>query len=267
MKQIIGPIGGLESCHSGLFMYMNRTTFIYYKFYNWINNYQRNTLQFKKVCNECKAIIVPNQISSQFLDGYEYKTSFLPEITYMPLATKQSTNYEKDYFLHVVWSGLAIIGKGLELLINIINNIEDDRIVFHLHTKGPLLKKLKEDISISKAKVIIEPFLSRDRFISELEKYDVGLITSYRELTSNVFIEYMHQNLYVLALKHCSFPDYIQDDINGYCFEIDKNLPYTIARYIETIDNTEMCVDNSIILENFTLRKKIGLIKDIIKNG
>lgn len=187
------------------------------------------------------------------------------------LATKHSVR-KTDGQLRLVWCGLHVPRKALNLLLESLPLVSDD-VDWHLDVigQGPRTKAWKglaAKLNIAE-RCDFHGWVSREESVAIMERGHVFVITSLADLTSTVTLEAISQGLPVICLDHCGFAHVITKDCGIKIPVISPaQIRSGIAGTVEELANNEerrlsMAYQAIKRVADFTWKKKSDTLNDV----
>ena len=142
------------------------------------------------------------------------QATLMSEVGVPPFQAVSPTRREAEAPLQIVWTGLHIPRKALNLALKALARLPAS-CQWQLQVLGEgertkLWKKLAYDLGIAD-RVTFHGWLSRDKAMHVMQQSHVMLITSLRDLTSTVTVEALAQGLPIVCLDHCGFAGVVND--------------------------------------------------------
>lgn len=243
-----GPVGGGGYFPIRFLMDLELKWLTYYLCYNFINFVHVKLLIRSKLAAKKAGVgfLVATRENQLFFQKHWNKNSIImPEVGFnyheeLPGFSELACEKGNARF-NVVWCGQLIPRKGLIYALKAVKAIQAKKNI-HLHVigDGPLYEKLiKETQKLGLShRVTYYGAVDRTKALSTMKKCDLGIITSLRDLTSTVLLEYLSLGKPVIAPNHCGFSD-ILDSNCGYLVDIHNpekfvsNLATTLQKILD----------------------------------
>ena len=217
-----GPVGGFGFFPIRFFSILSRRDKLYYMAYN-ILNYLDSRFKYRSKSAALKASEIGGFITatSENFDVANklWKTSseVIPEVglrkfegrKFVTLADLSSRK------LKIIWCGKLLPGKAAKLAVRAFAHTEiAENYCLHIIGSGPEFSNLKHEIHLNgiEENVILHGELKRSEVEDLMRSMDLGLITSLRDLTSTVLMEYIEVGMPVICPEHCGFKDIIDNE-------------------------------------------------------
>jgi glycosyltransferase involved in cell wall biosynthesis len=213
-----GPIGGLENTPWQLLPAMGLHGAAYYAGRNIINSAQRRWLRSPRYAIDAAGpglIAATQGIARELRRTYGAASTIISEVVapleLSPPAPRTRTAGEP---LRIVWSGLHLPGKALNLLLKAMARLEGNaHLQLHILGDGPLSKEwgaLARKLGIDN-RCIWHGMIARGDALRVMSEAHVLAITSLKDLTSTVLLEGLSLGLPVICPDHCGFSDVVTD--------------------------------------------------------
>ncbi len=211
-----GPIGGLENTPWKLLPAMGLKGAVYYAGRNLINSAQRQWLRTPRraIAAAGPGLIAATQgIAHELKRVYGADSTVISEVVApLELSPAVPRARARKEPLKVVWSGLHLPGKALNLLIEALARIEPNvPIELNILGDGPLRKQwtsLVQRLGVGD-RCIWHGMVSRHEALSIMSQAHVLAITSLKDLTSTVLLEGLALGLPVICPDHCGFSNVV----------------------------------------------------------
>lgn len=212
-----GPIGGMGLFPWRFLPMLGAHGAIYYLGYNLFNLWQmRVSLRPRLAARAAGAGLLSATPENQQCTEKFWKvpSALLCEVGVPPVSARVHAERKGDEPLRIVWTGLHIPRKALNLALEAVAHLPAD-VKWELHVlgKGPLTGKwchLAEELGIS-TRCKFHGWLSREEALAVMSSSHLMLITSLRDLTSTVTIEALALGLPIVCLDHCGFAGVVDD--------------------------------------------------------
>ena len=213
-----GPIGGLEDTPWRLLPAMGAEGALYYAGRNLINAAQRRWLRTPRRAAAAAGpglIAATPSIARALQQTYGADSTVISEVV-APLESSPPSPCARapSEPLRVVWSGLHLPGKALNLLLKAISQIERT-VAIELHIlgdgpqRGPWMA-LAERFGVAE-RCIWHGSIPRREALRLMGDAHVLVITSLKDLTSTVLLEGLALGLPVICPDHCGFSDVVTE--------------------------------------------------------
>lgn len=245
-----GPIGGLGFFPWRFLPVVGAYGALYYLGYNLFNWLQMNLLSRPRLAARAAASDAANGLiaatpenQSGIAKYWSCESVTLSEVGLPREPILQICGRAADEPLRIVWTGLHIPRKALNLALEALSRISAD-VSWELHVlgRGPRTldwQRLADSLGIS-GRCIFHGWVPRDQAIKTMQDAHVMLIASLRDLTSTVTVEALALGLPIVCLDHCGFTEVV----NEHCgIKIPVNSPGQVikkmARAVESLASDE----------------------------
>lgn len=207
-----GPVGGLENTAWGLLPAMGLGGAAYYAGRNLVNSAQRRWQRSPRRAASAAGpglIAATDGIARELKSLYGADATVISEVV-APLKLSPSTPRERapNEPLRIVWSGLLLPGKALNLLLHALAALSADlSIELHILGGGPRLaawQELAARLGVAQ-RCVWHGQLPRQAALRTMSAAHVLAITSLKDLTSTVLLEGLALGLPVVCPDHCGF--------------------------------------------------------------
>lgn len=213
-----GPIGGLENTPWRFLPMMGPAGAFYYAGRNVYNSLQILLLPGprKSFAKASGAIIAATEgIRREIRRRYGYQSDVICEIGPPAEAAAAAALRAPGEPLRLVWSGRHQPGKALPLLLRALALV-GDRVDWRLTVLGQGRstigwKWLARRLGIGK-RCVWPGWIPRDEAIRTVRRAHVGVITSLKDLTSTVLLEFLSAGLPVVCPDCCGFANVVTPD-------------------------------------------------------
>ncbi|NDW04366.1 glycosyltransferase family 4 protein [Jiella pacifica] len=211
-----GPIGGLENTPWRLLSAMRRGGIVYYGGRNLINSAQRRWLQSPRRAARAAGpglIAATGSIAAELRALYGTEATVISEVVApVQLSPASPPRRQAGEPLKIVWSGLHLPGKALNLLLDALAPIAG-RANFELHVlgDGPLRAawtRRAEELGLS-GRCVWHGMVPRTEALRIMGEGHVLAISSLKDLTSTVLLEGLALGLPVVCPDHCGFSEVV----------------------------------------------------------
>ena len=214
-----GPIGGLENTPWRLLPAMGRAGSVYYGGRNLINSAQRRWLASPRRAVEAAGpglIAATGSIRQEIETLYGAESTVISEVVApVDLSPASPRTRGPNEPLRIVWSGLHLPGKALNLLIEALAPLrEETRFELHILGDGPKNRewRLMTEAAGIGDRCFWHGMLPRDQALAVMGEAHLLAITSLKDLTSTVLLEGLALGLPVICPDHCGFADVVTPD-------------------------------------------------------
>ena len=218
-----GPVGGFGFFPIRFLSILSRRDKLYYFAYNIIN-YLDSRFKYRSKAAAKKASEIGGFITatSENFDVAKqlWKTSskIIPEVGIRKFEGRQFVALSdlSSRKLKIVWCGKLLPGKAAKLAVRAFARTEvAENYCLHIIGSGPEFSNLKKEIHLYgiEENVTLHGELKRSEAEDLMRTMDLGLITSLRDLTSTVLMEYIEAGMPVICPDHCGFKDIIDNEI------------------------------------------------------
>lgn len=215
-----GPIGGMGYFDLAFKKFITKKGLLYYIVYNSINWFTTNySVTLKKAIEKTQkkgnGLICADDTNSNivkrkfFVDAIKFPEVGPPE-NFKIIEKK----HKKNTKIKLIWIGLMEDRKGMLLAIKIFENLNPDLFSLDVLGDGPLINYYRKVCKIKKLNINFYGKKSRDYTLNMLQKSDLLLFTSFRDLTATVTVEANINGIPVIAINHCGFGYWLSKDHN-----------------------------------------------------
>jgi len=212
-----GPIGGMTNTPWRLLPLLGAPGAIYYASRNIINSLQLSMMQGPKRAFRAAdkgLIAATSEIQAELRKRFKAESRVICEVgpPHIDEATPQRRN--KDEPMRICWSGTHLPGKALQLLLRAASLLKDVNYRIEILGDGPSSRTWHALASRLKIHDLCRwhGWLSREKSLAIMKASHVFVITSLKDLTSNVSIEAISLGLPIVCLDHCGFADLVTGD-------------------------------------------------------
>jgi glycosyltransferase involved in cell wall biosynthesis len=213
-----GPVGGLENTAWGLLPVMGFGGAIYYGGRNLINSAQRRWLRSPRLAAAAAGpglIAATHAIARELKALYGVDSTVISEVVApLELSPASAPARRPGESLRVVWSGLHLPGKALNLLLEALGRLPRHRsLEVHIVGDGPMRpawRALAVRLGVEQ-RCVWHGQLSRPEALKIMSSGHVLAITSLKDLTSTVLLEGLALGLAVICPDHCGFSGVVTD--------------------------------------------------------
>lgn len=207
-----GPIGGLENTPWRLLPVMGAKGALYYAGRNLINSAQRRWLRTPRLAAEAAGpglIAATEGIARELRTLYAVDSTVITEVVApLDLSPAAPLSRGEGEPLRIVWSGLHLPGKALNLLIEALARLPR-RLSFELHVLGDGPRRddwerLAARLGVGR-QCIWHGSVPRAEALRLMGTAHLLAITSLKDLTSTVLLEGLSLGLPVICPDHCGF--------------------------------------------------------------
>jgi glycosyltransferase involved in cell wall biosynthesis len=213
-----GPVGGLENTAWKLLPAMGAGGAAYYAARNLINSIQRRSLRSPRIAARAAGeglIAATEGIATEMRSLYGVEATVISEVVapieYSPFEAPIRT---VDKPLRIVWSGLHLAGKALNLLLEALARVPTQAAVeLHILGDGPMRvswQALASRLGVSN-RCVWHGRVSREQALALMRMAHLLAITSLKDLTSTVLLEGLTLGLPVICPDHCGFSDVVKE--------------------------------------------------------
>lgn len=236
-----GPIGGFNITPWKMLASMGWKGFVFYLSRNMLNLWQMHTnIRVKKAMAHASALIAATQNEAKTIKRLYGRESVI--ISEVGFSGKESlfVPHPKKGALKIVWSGLLIPRKSLNLLLDALV-LSTTEIELHIIGDGECAAKWKKmALRNQRVQTHWHGWVKRERAVEIMQSCDLLCITSLSDLTSTVLLEALSYGLPVIALDHCGFSNVITDECGIKIPIHNKNqVVHDIAKAIDKINTDE----------------------------
>ena len=212
-----GPVGGMGVFPWRFLRIIGFQSAIYYLGYNLVNIVQMRFLQRPQLAARAAGVGLitatpENQLGA--LRFWNCNSILLNEVG-LPAAnlSKEIRRRTPGEPLRIVWAGLLIPRKALNLGLSALNLLHGRQWELHILGNGPRIdawKLLADQLGLLD-RCHFHGWVGRDDALNIMSTAHVMLITSLRDLSSTVTIEALAAGLPIVCLDHCGFADVVDD--------------------------------------------------------
>lgn len=225
---VLGPVGGAGFFPKRFICELGINAGFYYIIYNLLNWLQmKSHFRLSAIAKRKQtAVFGATQENADLLTDYGfYNVQIIPEIG-LDRVSDRSMNHRSrsNDRINIVWCGKLIPRKGLTFLLEALSKVKSSK-DFHLHVlgDGPLKNKIQNQVQSLKIneRVTLYGDIPRYQAIELMRGCDIGVITSLRDLTSSVTVEFKSASLAMIVPNHsgfsaiCNSSNAIMVDINN----------------------------------------------------
>ncbi|HIF9447284.1 TPA: glycosyltransferase [Photobacterium damselae] len=175
--------------------------------------------------------------------------SYLPISGDFSLLFNNNVEFVKNKVVNILFFGYISSYKGLDVLSDLIEKIDESKLHITILGRGNLEKYAPNlYLRANKGKNVtwVNKFVSAENVVVELEKSDF-MYTMYNSVTATSQIDIAHSfGVPVLASKLSFFQDKIKNGENGYCLN-----PESLLEYIEDYIDGNITFSHKEIKENY----------------
>jgi len=206
-----GPIGGMGYFPTRFLPVVGAKGAVYYLGYNCMNFLHRHFLtRPKKAARIAKQGLITATPENQAgaLKNWNCNSLVMPEVG-LPCPVSNDISYrKKEENLKIVWTGLHIARKALNLALKGLNHLDKD-LNWELNVLGNGEKTQQWQSEAQSLGIApqchFHGWLPRQDALEVMRTSHILLITSLRDLTSTVTIEALALGLPIICLDHCGF--------------------------------------------------------------
>ena len=212
-----GPIGGMGLFPLRFWRVIGGYGALYYLGYNLFNLWQmrfstRPKLAAKAAGGRLIAATSENRAKAEKYWGCS--SSLISEVGLPRTTTVRPSKRSPSEQLRIVWTGLHIPRKALNLALEAVANLPVE-VNWKLHVLGngprtPMWQRQSEELGLTE-RCHFYGWLPRDEAIEIMASGHLMLITSLRDLTSTVTVEALALGLPIVCLDHCGFSDVVDE--------------------------------------------------------
>lgn len=190
---IWGPVGGTTNTPYSALKRIHYSGFFYYlirNFWNYLEFRMNSRLREISKRQSFGMISATKDVAKDFERFYGIQSIIVPEV-----ACKASLKFSKQ-LNSIVWVGRLDAGKALNILLRALVLVERD---FNLTVIGTgrlekHFKSLTHSLGLAE-KVSFLGEVSKETVRKEIARSSIGVITSIKDLTSSVFMEFLGEGL------------------------------------------------------------------------
>ncbi|MDB2321131.1 glycosyltransferase [Amylibacter sp.] len=209
---VVGPVGGAGFFPKRFLGEMGFKVGMYYLMYNIFNSlHMRFHFRLFAIAKRKQTTgFAATQENQNLLNYYGFgNVPIIPEIGLDgALDGNSNINSISNDLINIVWCGKLIARKGLKFLLKALSNVKSNT-TYHLHIlgDGPLNEEIRNQIQSLKLndRVTLYGDMPRLQAIEIMKSCDIGVITSLRDLTSSVTVEFKNAELAMIVPNHSGF--------------------------------------------------------------
>jgi glycosyltransferase involved in cell wall biosynthesis len=240
-----GPIGGMTNTPWQLLPILGIQGAFYYAARNIINSLQISIMQGPRHALRAadKGIIAAtSEIQRQLWSRFNAMSQVICEVGPPQFDGVTSKERKKEEPLQICWSGTHMPGKALHLLLRAAALLNNSDYQINILGDGPSNRSwhaLAIQLKIND-RCHWHGWLSREKSLTVMRDSHVFVITSLKDLTSNVAIEALSLALPVICLDHCGFADLVTDDCGIRVYAgVEKQIVSDLTKAILRLDQDE----------------------------
>ncbi len=210
-----GPIGGLKNTPWRLLPMLGVRGALYYGARNLINSLQISVMRGPRRALEVagKGIIAAtSEIQEELWKHFKARSQVICEVGPPHFEAVEPKQRVENEDLRICWSGTHLPGKALHLLLRAAAHLPKElNYRIDILGDGPCRRKwsaLANRLKISE-RCYWHGWLSREKSLDVMRDSHIFVITSLKDLTSNVAVEAISLGLPVICLDHCGFADLV----------------------------------------------------------
>jgi glycosyltransferase involved in cell wall biosynthesis len=213
-----GPIGGMKNTPWRLLPILGLRGALYYGGRNLINSLQLRTLQGPKRALRAAdrgVIAATSEIREELWTRFRVKSHVICEVGPPQPEAESPTQRGENETFRICWSGTHLPGKALHLLLRAAARLPKDLdYSIEILGDGPS----NQDWRAMASRLNIDDrchwhgWLPRSQSLAVMRTSHVFVITSLKDLTSNVAVEAVSLGLPVVCLDHCGFADLVTEE-------------------------------------------------------
>ena len=213
-----GPIGGMKNTPWRLLPILGIRGALYYGGRNLINSLQLKTLQGPRRALRAAdkgVIAATSEIREELWTRFRVKSHVICEVGPPQPEAESPTQRGENETFRICWSGTHLPGKALHLLLRAAARLPKDLdYSIEILGDGPLNQEWQAMASRLKIddRCHWHGWLPRNQSLAVMRTSHVFVITSLKDLTSNVAVEAVSLGLPVVCLDHCGFADLVTDE-------------------------------------------------------
>jgi len=212
-----GPVGGMGVFPWRFLSKIGVYGAFYYLSYNLVNLWQINFSQRPKLAAKMAGVGLiaatpENQVGTEKYWGCT--STLISEVGILDVATQEISRRELYEPLRIVWTGLHIPRKALNLALAALATLPKE-LTWELHVLGkgprtPAWQQLSKKLGVAEY-CRFHGWLPRASAMEIMSSGHLLLITSLRDLTSTVTIEALAAGLPIICFDHCGFSGVVND--------------------------------------------------------
>jgi glycosyltransferase involved in cell wall biosynthesis len=215
---IWGPINGFHSIPFSFLRSFSRKEFILQSIKHWANEIQIATSsRAKKAAEKAALVWGVDEKAIKTLTKWKANAELMQETGLNLINTDQNRirNYDGERCLNLVWSGIMISRKALNILIQALIRVKD--LNFHLTVlgSGSLLYQLKKEAEPIQNKISWTGKLPKDEAIEMVSKSDLLIHSSLSEGTPHSILEAIGLGVPVVCHDICGMASVVNEK-NGF---------------------------------------------------
>jgi glycosyltransferase involved in cell wall biosynthesis len=213
-----GPIGGMKNTPWRLLHLLGFRGALYYGARNVVNSLQLKTLHGPRRALRAAdkgVIAATSEIQEELWRRFRTKSRVICEVGRPSIAATDLEPRAETEPFRVCWSGMHLPGKALHLLLRAAAQLPaESNYTIEILGDGPCnraWRALASRLRIND-RCHWHGWLARDQSLAVMKDSHVFVITSLKDLTSNVAVEAISLGLPVVCMNHCGFADLVSDD-------------------------------------------------------
>jgi glycosyltransferase involved in cell wall biosynthesis len=212
-----GPVGGMGSFPWRFLPMMGSYGAIYYLGYNLYNYCQTRFSSRPRLAAVAAGVGLITATPENQLGAAKYwgcSSTLISEVGLPPAAALTPTRRQNGEPLRLVWTGLHIPRKALDLALAALANLPKEA-AWELHVLGEGARTSRwkthtHELGLAD-RCKFHGWLARDKAMQIMASSHLMLITSLRDLTSTVTVEALALGLPIVCLNHCGFGGVVDD--------------------------------------------------------
>jgi glycosyltransferase involved in cell wall biosynthesis len=211
-----GPIGGMNNTPWRLLSMLGLRGAIYYGARNLVNSLQLSVMRGPRRALRAAGrgvIAATSEIQVELWNRFKATSEVICEVGPAPFEGVALKHRSNDEPLKLCWSGTHLPGKALHLLLRAAAMLSQCNYSIEILGDGPCSsawRNLAIQLKIND-RCHWHGWISRDKSLRVMKDSHAFVITSIKDLTSNVAVEAISMGLPIVCLDHCGFADLVTD--------------------------------------------------------
>lgn len=268
-----GPVGGLNNTPWHLLPQLGLKGALFFAARNLINSFEKRwNRDVRHAAKAASVILSSTEEGSRYIQRLWQREA----IDFCELGTDSSTGtfetppHVPNTPLQVVWVGLLTARKSLPLLLRALPLCRH-RIVLHVIGNGECRKSWEKEANkyAGEHQVIFHGAMPLQEVYQYLRQSHAACISSVRDDTSTVTLEYLQHSLPVIALNHCGFGSVVNETCGiripvGSASEISHGFAAALDELAANEDKRQALSRGAFIrAKEYTWQEKMSLLHQI----
>ena len=205
-KWVWGPIGGIDNVSIRLLFSIHYSGWFYYLSRNIFNSVQfRCNYRLKEIAGRENKVVISatSENRNSLKERYGIPSEVIPEVG----CFESITIAKKTLSGKLIWIGTLNAGKNLGMAIQAFAKSENSTeltVVGSGRLKNYFEKQV-DQLNLRNKKVNFLGQIPKSEVDAHIQSADVAIITSVKDLTSTVLMEYLSSHLPIVAIDACGF--------------------------------------------------------------